>query len=359
MGPGGVAVFAGMRGVTRNPASLFHVPCAEAWRTTPDKFLAKGQGSRQPRGGSAHGVAHGDAVIIQTWAELLAALDQVLDFARGLDLDEAVRGSRFTDFRARLADLAELLEREGSAATFARFTEDIDRHAVALTESQELAMSLSYLRSISRDQAERKIQIVLQGPELPVDEDPNSNHARNTMFELNLGARLQRAGIDVEPGRDADLEFACSGVRWFGECKRPYKVETFENNLAQACRQIGVRLSSSRLAARGLVAVSLSRPLAARVPYIEYSSADVLRQGLKEHVSSLVQLMEERMQVLSHCQAVSGMGFLVGHLIMPAWDVRARLPTTVQHTVCRDICRDRSGDGARLWTRLAPTFNEP
>src|SRR5713101_6294130 len=328
MGPGGVAVFAGMRGVTRNPASLFHVPCAEAWRTTPDKFLAKGQGSRQPRGGSAHGVAHGDAVIIQTWAELLAALDQVL-------------------------------EREGSAATFARFTEDIDRHAVALTESQELAMSLSYLRSISRDQAERKIQIVLQGPELPVDEDPNSNHARNTMFELNLGARLQRAGIDVEPGRDADLEFACSGVRWFGECKRPYKVETFENNLAQACRQIGVRLSSSRLAARGLVAVSLSRPLAARVPYIEYSSADVLRQGLKEHVSSLVQLMEERMQVLSHCQAVSGMGFLVGHLIMPAWDVRARLPTTVQHTVCRDICRDRSGDGARLWTRLAPTFNEP
>ena len=31
-------------------------------------------------------------------------------------------------------------------------------------------------------------------------------------------------------------------------------------------------------------------------------------------------------------------------------------PTTIQHTVCRDICRDRSGDGERLWTMLSRTF---
>jgi len=209
-----------------------------------------------------------------------------------------------------------------------------------------------------RAHAERKIQIVLQGPELPVDEDQNSNEARNTMFELNLAARLQRAGIAVVPGQDTDLEFAYNGIRWFGECKRPYRVETVENNLGEACRQLGERLSASRLAARGLIAVSLSRPVATRVPYIEYSSATVLRQGLRDHVRSLVQLLEDRMQTLARCQAVSGMGLLVGHLIMPAWDVTALMPTTVQHTVGTDVCRDRSGDGECLWMVVDRTFTD-
>ena len=293
-------------------------------------------------------------MIIQTWAELIVELDEVLDFARGLGLNTTA--SRFTVFRARLVDLAESLERGGNAAAFTRFTEDFDRNAVALTESKEFAMSLLYLRSMPQVQAKRKIQVVLQGPELPVDEDENSSHARNTMFELNLAGRLQRAGIDVEPGEDADLEFVYNGVRWFGECKRPFRVDTFESNLGEACRQLGVRLASSNLAARGLIAISLSRPVVTRGAHLEYSSADALREGLKNHVSALVQLMEERMQTLRRCQAVPGLGLLVGHLIMPAWHVSARIPTTVQRTVGTDICRDRSGDGERLWMMIGRTF---
>ncbi len=174
--------------------------------------------------------------------------------------------------------------------------------------------------------------------------------------ELNLAARLHRAGIEVENGGDADLEFAHGGVRWFGECKRPFKVETVENNLREACRQLGERLSSSHPLGRGLVAISLSRPIATKTPYLEHSSASALRQGLRDHVVALVQLMDARMQVLDRCQAVSRLGLLVGHLIMPAWDVKARLPTSVQHTVGTDICRDHSEDGRRLWTTVERTF---
>jgi hypothetical protein len=252
--------------------------------------------------------------------------------------------------------LADIRKHWGDEAAFAHYLAEIDRNSVALTESEELVGALPYLQSISLERASSKFQALLQGPELPSDEDANSNYARNTMFELNLAARLTRAGLSVEPTGDADLEFMSDGIRWFGECKRPYRIETVESNVRDACRQLGQRLSASRLEARGLIAISLSRPVATRVPYLEYSDPQALRLNLRDHVKGIVQLIEERMQEIAHCRSASQLGLLVGHLIMPAWDVKARLPTSVQQTVGTDICRDGRGDGGRLWEIVKRTF---
>lgn len=294
-------------------------------------------------------------MVIETWAELVAELDRALAFASTLSLDVAT--SRFQQFRARLVDLDQILQRDGNAAALRRSQEDVELNAVALTESHELVTILPYLQSIPSPRSRRKLQVALQGPERPSDEVAQSNEARNTMFEFNLAARLHRAGIEVEIGGDADLEFTCGGIRWFGECKRPSKVETIENNIGDACKQLGERLSSSRLAARGLLAISVSRSLATRAPYLEYAGEAELRRTLKEHVSSMVRLMEERMQGMERCRRVGGVGLLVAHVLMPAWDANAGIPTSVQYSAGADVNQDRRGDGERLWGLIERTFS--
>ena len=297
-------------------------------------------------------------MVIETWTDLVTQLEAALAFARGLGLDDgAVAGSRFTAFRARIVDLAGALERDGNDAAFKRFMSDVEFNAVALTESNELVTVLSYLESIPPQCAKKKLQVALQGPQLPADEDAQSNEARNTMFELNLAARLHRAGLPVDIGGDADLEFACDGVRWFGECKRPYKVDTIESNIGEACRQLGERLSSSRLAARGLLAISLSRPLTTKATYLEYAGEAQLKQALEEHVGFMVELMKKRMLELDQCRAAPGLGLLLAHLIMPAWDTAVGIPTSVQYSAGADVCGNGTGDGERLWTIIGRTFN--
>jgi hypothetical protein len=293
-------------------------------------------------------------LVFETWADLIFGLDASFAFASSLDLDAA--RSRFANFRTRLAELDEVLRRDGTGAAFTRFVREIEDNAVALTESQELVTILPFLKSVPADRARKKLQVVLQGPELPVDENETSNHARNTMFELNLAARLHRAQLDVQIGGDADLEFSYAGVRWFGECKRPYRVETIERNIREACRPLGRRLSTSQLAARGLVAISLSRPIATKTPYLEFSSAVELRNQLRQHATSAVRLMKDYMQGIRLCSEVSRLGLLIGHLIMPAWNPADGVVAGVQHSVGTDVCRDRSGDGERLWGAIKGTF---
>ena len=86
----------------------------------------------------------------------------------------------------------------------------------------------------SRDHASKNAK-VLAGPLLPNDEDKNSNEARNTLFELNVAARLRRAGFIASPGIDADVECEFDGRKLFVECKRPFR----ERNVAKQIRKAG------------------------------------------------------------------------------------------------------------------------
>ena len=293
---------------------------------------------------------------IQTWADLVSGLDEALAFAKN-DLKLDTTSTRFNGYRTRLDELERSRQEDGDGIALERFLAEIELNAVALTESQELMAVVAFLRTVPPGRAKKKLQIVLKGPDLPADEDGNSNHARNTMFELNLAARLRRAGVAVEIGGDADLDFTYNGLRWFGECKRPYKLENVVNNIGDACQQLGERLASSRLAARGLLAISISRPLTTKAPYLEFSSEEDLRLALKERVGRITQIMQEQMEGLERCRGPrGGFGLLIAHLIMPAWNVRTRMPVGIQYSAGTDIARDGRGDGQRLWDLVDRTF---
>jgi hypothetical protein len=70
----------------------------------------------------------------------------------------------------------------------------------------EFVDSIAFLKTCPAEITRRKIAKVLAGPLLPNDEDKNSNEAQNTLFELNVAARLRRAGFIASPGIDADVE---------------------------------------------------------------------------------------------------------------------------------------------------------
>jgi hypothetical protein len=294
-------------------------------------------------------------VVISTWAELVADIDKALAFARALKLDTS--GTRFSSYRDRINDLDQTRELRGDAAALEQFLSAIELNAVALTEGQELVTVIPFLGSVHPEVAAKKLRIVLKGPKLPADEDTASNEARNTMFELNLAARLHRAGLAVDlSGADADLRFTCEGVLWLGECKRPYKIETIENNIGDGCRQLGERLGASRLTARGLLAISVARPLATKAPYLEYPSEEELRAALKQRVGAMVRLMEQSTERQERCRRVSKLGLLVGHIILPAWSPVTRIPTGIQYSAAIDLCRDGSGDGGRVAAALDRTY---
>jgi hypothetical protein len=294
-------------------------------------------------------------MIIETWGELVSRLDTALAFAKDLGLDPAA--TRFGTYRARIATLEAIRVEQSDTAAFEHFRADVEPNAVAFSESQELAMVVPFLRSVPQERAKKKLQVMLNGPELPSAEDTNLSHARNTMFELNLAARLERAGLSVDISGEADLDFTCDGVRWFGECKRPYKLETIEQNIKAACEQLGKRLSGSRLAARGLLAISISRPLSTKAPVLEYASEEERRASLKEHVGNMVKVMQQQMEGIGRCQDTrGGLGLLMAHLIMPGWNVRRRMPVGIQYSAGTDIGLDGRGDGRRLWDIIDRTF---
>jgi len=296
-------------------------------------------------------------MIIETWADLVEGLDRALAFVRSIGLDEEAEASRFKLFRDRLSSLAQILEGEGGNAALDCFDADRELNAVALTESHEFLTILPYLQSLPPERVKAKLKIVLRGPDRPTREEKGSSEPRDTMFELNVAARLHRAGIPVEIGQEADLQFTWGGMRWFGECKRPYQAESIETSLERACCQLERRFASTRLAARGIIAISVSRPLNSRAPYFEYSGAKRLRASLKQHVRNMARLIKVRIQELESCRRQTGLGLLIVHLLMPGWDLAARIPTAVQYSAGADLSRDGRLDGQRLWIAIEGTFN--
>ena len=73
-------------------------------------------------------------------------------------------------------------------------------------------------------------------------------------------------------------------------------------------------------------------------------------------MSAAVRLIEEQLAGNEQCRQVANLGLLIGHLIMPAWDVAARMPTSVQYSGGANLCRDARHDGDRLWAAIERTF---
>src|SRR5256885_6265125 len=97
--------------------------------------------------------------------------------------------TRFLTYRdglRRLNDVVALRRRLGRLPQ--DVVDDLERrkayYVAALVESAQFGEIARELATVDADVLRPKLRDALRGPVLPSDEDANSNHARNTFFEL-------------------------------------------------------------------------------------------------------------------------------------------------------------------------------
>jgi len=107
----------------------------------------------------------------------------------------------------------------------------------------------------------QRLKEVVAGPLMPYDEgkDGASIQARNSLFELELAARLQARGVQITSFDDIEFEF--DGIKVNVQCKRLHSHAQLQYNLDKACSQIAERIGDTLK--RGFVAIGIDKVIGA------------------------------------------------------------------------------------------------
>ena len=136
------------------------------------------------------------------------------------------------------------------------------------------------MRSCPPDVVRPKLRDVLAGPVLPRDEDENTNHARNILFELNLGAKLFEGGAAPMLGERPDLSCMRQDKKLLLECKRVLTKRGAQKRLKKARRDLTDLLKAERVGARGVIALSLTKLVNPGDAIFSFSDESAAREGL-------------------------------------------------------------------------------
>lgn len=227
-----------------------------------------------------------------SWSDMLADLDRAIAFCRSLRLERALTDSRFLEYRNRLSQLASSFASGGREEAHKTFGEDPGRNLIALSESAELSSLLPFFEACDRKILRRKLRDVLNGPYLPSEEDPNSNQARNILFELNLAAKLWTAGLAPKLGEHPDLSCVTDTAEIFIECKRPFSWPGGEAGLRNAEAQLRSQLPSARGGPHGVVALSVARLVIPGNQLFTFQDEASGRRAAKEVLSQIADRLE-------------------------------------------------------------------
>jgi len=190
---------------------------------------------------------------------ILAGLDAALEYCHSLELHGPLRSTRFREYRERVAALVETRKTDGLKAERALYSSDHLSYVVALSEAGEMAILEPFLRTCAPEVVRPKLAAVLGGPVLPNEEDQNSNHARNILFELSVAQNLALAGLNPTLGDAPDLTCAIDGIRFLIECKRPLTRRGARDRIVQARGLLDGLVAMAPATTRGLVALSITK----------------------------------------------------------------------------------------------------
>ena len=205
------------------------------------------------------------------YRSLATELDEVVNWLKsfGLKIDPTRIGA-YGSHLNQVADatdkgtVEELLNAQGSSKLIN-----------TLSEANELVGIYQGLKSCSYPDLQHQLQKLAKGPVFHNDErsDTSSNLARNTVFELALGALLRVAGFQVDPSPTGDLGFLYNDHEFFIEGKRPQVPHQINSRVRDALRQLEQRYQNSANPerARGLIAISATKIL---TPVSGYFLAD-------------------------------------------------------------------------------------
>jgi hypothetical protein len=259
---------------------------------------------------------------------ILEELEEALAFCSTLGLEERVTSGRFQQYRERLMGLIRRVEFP------------TPEHLKACMESLEFGDVLRHARTCDPNALQRALKVVLQGPVDQSDENINSNHPRNTMFELNIAAKLSRAQFTPilgEPDVICDVE----GKRLFIPCKRPFLESRIKYLIGKAKGQIS-RARQQRNApvgARGVIAISLTKILNPADQPLEYFGEHEAQEYFERELCRISD--QTRAAWTTHTKELIGIIF---HIITAGVDTATELFVQVDQSIAHCLAERGTRD---------------
>ena len=198
---------------------------------------------------------------------------------------------------------------------------DSDQTLWSMTEAIELVEAYEALKDYDPLILARKFREVLQGPHRPAAENANTNHARNTAFELSMAARFCRQGVFRGLFHNPDVLCEVNDVPVLVQCKRPLEEKGIQRNIVRAREQLRADLAGRRYPVPcGIIAISLSRIISPR---------SALLLGTRSN--RVLDETRQRIDAIAHSYAsvaVEEPGVIATafHVVMPVLTVDAERP---------------------------------
>ena len=192
----------------------------------------------------------------QTYDELYAGLLRGKGWFQSVGLP--ISGNRFGTILANV----DLIRQHYGKPSLNDVLQDHPMHElwISLLDAGSFTIIAEQLQNLRSDELPRgRMKEAMSGPLLPHDEEQDgaSIQARDALFELELGSRLQARGVSIR-GFD-DIKFGFDGGEINVQCKRLHSPKTLQQNLDKACSQIAKRIVGTKT--RGLVAIGMDKIL--------------------------------------------------------------------------------------------------
>lgn len=215
----------------------------------------------------------------------------------------------------------------------------------SLVEAIEFRNVFQALRNEDPKLVRRKIKDALQGPADPNRENKQSNLGRNTVFELNLAARLKGNNINVIWWRsNPDILCSIDGRDIYIQCKRPFFEKNIPVNIARAKTQLTRDLNDAGTNSRGIIAISISRALNKGDSLFVGNNEDNMMRGLANKVNKLSEKYKNAWSRIVDTRIIG----ILFHIITPAFIEDIRLFTAMQDLEVVNLVLPNSYDGLTL-----------
>ena len=201
---------------------------------------------------------------LMKYEELLHELDAAFSWLDKIGLGERLKKSRFTEYHAYINRLCTIISTSESFESLSGETKEELKakhleYLLSLTESMEFTDCIEYLETCDEKVARYKVEKILDGPFMPLDEDQNSNEAWNTLFEINLASKLHAVGLEPSLSMSPDVQVEIAGKAVLIECKRPLAEKAIVTGIKRAREQIDGWTREMQPGSRGIIAVSATK----------------------------------------------------------------------------------------------------
>lgn len=253
--------------------------------------------------------------------DLSLALDSLIEFLKTAGIDP-IR-SRLNNYRSQLKELIDSPDQDC-------IIYDTIKAAAYTGLISELVALAEIHRSLRNNQSTvflTKLQEAIKGPTILADENPknSSNHARNTLFELTIAARIQRGGLIPEFENPTDLASDFPEGKLFIECKRPQGISQLNSRLRDGTEKILAAKKSCPVNSAGFVAIYAGKALFEGHKVIITDEPSHLPDICEELCDKFISAHKERIRSSFR----KGLDGLILDMTFPAW-----IPNKMQIIPC-------------------------